>query len=528
MRGKKRARIGEGALAFALVTALAAGLGASRVAAAELEIDLSETPIPFLKSADLPPRVGALIELGRGINEVGTLSPGIELPGGAVWQPALWIYGTTRNAFLTAERPDPSAPALPSASSHEEGKTTEFVTRLDLFANLQLAGTERVFAHVRPLDAPSPRMGVPGEFTGRTFTPDGSARSNVDWEIESLFFEGDFDEMFPNLDPDDSEELDIGIAVGRFPVEFQNGYLVRDEMTGVGLSKTLVQFPGAASLRVLGIWAFDHINETPPGMPVDKERDVDLYGLFIEGDFPWGLLELDVATTRSDDATTSSNVTRGNQFNVGVAWTGHSAGRNYSLHANISRQRGRAVTNADGSRVAANADGELLVAGFSDEINLNHDLFYANVFWVSGSFHRLASNATPVLGPVGLSFAGVGMGSYRPALSPLARDAAGVTLGIQKFFSDELTNWALELAYREDLEADERLKAAERLRAADPNAADPLGDTGGAAITTRLQHKFANRFLVQMDAHYARYAEENKDDGSDTAAAMRVELRMNF
>ena len=69
----------------------------------ELGIDLSDTPLPLLTFEDLPSRAGLIIEIGRGINEGGPLSPGIELPTGAVWQPALWIYGSQRIALLTTD-----------------------------------------------------------------------------------------------------------------------------------------------------------------------------------------------------------------------------------------------------------------------------------------------------------------------------------------------------------------------------------------------------------------------------------------
>ena len=40
-------------------------------------------------------------------------------------------------------------------------------------------------------------------------------------------------------------------------------------------------------------------------------------------------------------------------------------------------------------------DGGLVVAGYSTEINPRHDLFYANGFWASGDFGRLAKTDAP-------------------------------------------------------------------------------------------------------------------------------------
>ena len=455
--------------------------------AGDVEIDLSRTPIPVSEvrrsaaTGRRPDRAGARI------NEVGELSPGIELPTGAVWQPALWVYGSTRVSMLTT---DGNRRTLP------RGDTAELAVRVDLFANLQLSGTERLFAHVRPLDED-------GSFTGQTFSPDSSDfETSFDLDVESWFFEGDIGEIFPRLDPQDRGEGDLGFAFGRIPIEFQNGYLVNDEMNAVGLSKTNIQLPGSSGLRMMAVYAFNHINE-PNGM--SDHGDVDLIGVFTEGDFPWGLLEFDVAGTVSDQS-------RGDQINTGLGWTGHFGGSNYSLHANLSRHDPQAVrTRFD------EYDGELLVAGYSTEISPKHDIFYANAYWAHGNFGRLASKSggPPPLGPIGLSYAGVGIGSYRPALWPRPLDSVGFAAGVQKFFASEAGNVALELAHRNDLEP-----------------GDQFGETGGWALTLRLQRKFANRFLFQTDAYYALHDGDHRkpQDGEndDDSAALRFELKMNF
>ena len=43
---------------------------------------------------------------------------------------------------------------------------------------------------------------------------------------ETLFFEGDFGEIFPGLDPYDTKLLDYGFSVGRQPVLIQDGLLI--------------------------------------------------------------------------------------------------------------------------------------------------------------------------------------------------------------------------------------------------------------------------------------------------------------
>ena len=57
-------------------------------------------------------------------------------------------------------------------------------------------------------------------------------------------------------------------------------------------------------------------------------------------------------------------------------------------------------------------------------------------------------------------------------------------------------------------------------------------DTSGTALTTRVQYKFAERFLLQLDAYYAIHARDAKGhqdaENDDDSAALRMELRVNF
>ena len=160
-------------------------------------------------------------------------------------------------------------------------------------------------------------------------------------------------------------------------------------------------------------------------------------------------------------------------------------------------------------------DGSLLVVSYSTEMNLRRDLFYANGYWAEGDFGRLASNATPPLGPVGLSYAGVGLGAYRPALWPRPLNSAGFAIGTQMFFNDETTNWVVELAHRQDLAKD-----------------DPFGDTTGIALTTRFQQKIFERMMLQLDAYYALHSDDGRApqdaESDDDSSAARLELRINF
>ena len=103
---------------------------------------------------------------------------------------------------------------------------TEWANRLDLFGQLNLTGTERVLVGIRPLDNENVNR---RRFTGYDFR---NGRSIDAWNVnvQTLFFEGDFGEIFPNIDPFDFLAQDYGFSVGRQPMSFQQGLLVNEDM----------------------------------------------------------------------------------------------------------------------------------------------------------------------------------------------------------------------------------------------------------------------------------------------------------
>ena len=88
------------------------------------------TPVPLLSDKALPyvvpqERPELVVEAGCKFLGKGNIPQGINIPGGAVWTPCLWVFGTWRAAMQTYESVGPV------------GRNTELVTRLDLVANLQ-------------------------------------------------------------------------------------------------------------------------------------------------------------------------------------------------------------------------------------------------------------------------------------------------------------------------------------------------------------------------------------------------------
>ena len=308
---------------------------------------LPDMPLPFIETEDRPPRTGPFIEMGRGINETGPLSPGIEMLWGAVWQTAPWVHGAQRVA-------DPST--------------------------------------------------------------DGNRRTRP---------KGDLAEMATRM------------------------------------------------------------------------------GLFAEGDFPWGLLEVDVART-------IAGWDRGDQVNSGVRWTGHSAGNNYSMHANFSRYFDPMLKKHD--------SGSLMALGYSTQVGLRRDILYANGYWAEGDFRRLAGSGPPPLGPIDLSFSGVGLGGHHPSLWPRPLDSAGFAVGMQTFFAEETAHLAVAVGHRHDLDKEHAM----------------LGNTSATTLSTRARYRFGERFLLQMDAYYAIHDRDSKiyrnqdAENHKDSSALRVELRVSF
>ena len=323
----------------------------------------------------------------------------------------------------------------------------------------------------------------------------------VQAHVRSMDFRGTFTAgMFPRLDPRNRGEGDIELVVGKLPIGIRGGYMLRDDLTAVGLTTTHVGMKRFSGVRLTGLWAVEHTN----GADIAPDRsDVNLFGLLAEGDLPRGLLTVGVARTFAERH-------RGERVDGGIGLTANSTGDDFSIHANPSRYVAPMQTKYD--------SGSVLAIGYSTEVGLRRDILYANGYWTEGDFRRLANSGPSPLGPVGLSISDIGTGGHRPDRRLGRLDSAGFAVGMQAFFADEAANWAVELGHRQHLDRDHA----------------GLGSTSGTGLTTRAQYRFAERFLLQLDAYYAingpdamnhrRQDAENSNDPS----ALRVELRVSF
>ena len=419
-----------------LITALALGTPLFGQEEAGEEHDssrISDEVVP--PRVDLvPDRTPPLLELGNPFLGIGPIDEPLTFPTGAELQPALTVFGSLRTALQTFD-----AGAV---------TTTELATRLDLFGNLQLSGTERFLVGFRPLEED-------GRFTRYTFEPDGPGdgyEGEVDLTPSTLFFEGDFGEIFPGLDPRDERRLDYGFAVGRQQLTFQEGMLVNDRIDSLGITRNTLLPRGGSNLRVTGLVGWNEIHRD------DNREDDDalLFGLFSEADFPRSTFTLDLAYVDDTDGSTGGST---DAFYAGAGAVQRIGHWNTAF---------RALTSRAEDDTPAASDGTLLFAEVSRNPVHSDDLVYGTAFL---GFDRFSSAARGPetggpLGRAGVLFAAVGLGSYGSALGNEADDSFGGALGWQTFLDDEThrNQLILEVGGRADTDESNREAVAAGFR----------------------------------------------------------------
>ncbi len=332
---------------------------------------------------------------------LGAITPGVETPTGAIWQPSLIIFGEFRSAVQTF--------------NDGENEISQWSNRFDLFANYYLTPTERLFLGVRPLDDE-------GRFTGYNFGGDrGSGGEEAfNFELRSLYFEGDFGELFPRLDPNDSGHLDYGFSIGRQAVNFQDGIMINDSIDAVGITRSSLFLLGSSATRITAMFGLNQIHR---GDNV-RDRNAQIYGLFLSSDYEKSTYDVDLAYVDG------SQKTGGDGVYLGLAQTRRFGRINSTLRANFSWALDEGSSAVD--------DGILLTAQLSRTPTWNHDLIYLNAFVGIDNYTSAARDPSVggPLGNMGILYAAVGLGDYGAALGNRAEDAIGFGLGYQHFFDE--------------------------------------------------------------------------------------------
>ena len=426
----------------------------------------------------LPPRPNLFVELGDPFLDTGQLDAGFEVPViGAVWQPRLWAYMIWRTAFQSF---DPGG----DGSVRE----TEVATRLDLYANLQLTGTEKLLVGFRPLD-----KNRANRFTRYTFNGRGEEGFDGDFSIipETLFFEGDLGSLFPVFDEKGVIPLDFGFTVGRQPIVFQEGILINDTVDAVGFVRNNIPFPGTSNLRISGLWAWNRVDrndefDTP---------NADLFGLFFNADTHTSTYNVDLVYVNDKGGPSDG-------FNIGAAAIQRMniGGETYAtaFRVNASFALDEEVAGVPASVVG---DGVLLTAEFSKHPHGSDDIVYFNPFIAIGNYTQAGREAV-VGGPlanVGILFASPSLGNYLAEVNPFTDDVVGFALGYQAFWDNNRRNLILEIAGRESY---------------NNTGPDSLG------FGAQLQQAVGRNVQLQFEAYYT--INDGEKDGAGTRAEVLV------
>ncbi len=372
--------------------------------------------------AEIPPRPRPLIELGEPFLGTGTLGDGFKIPGGAVWQPSLVAFGSLRTA-------------LQGGNFRASGvELVEAVARLDLFGNLYLTQTERVLIGFRPLDQD-------GRFTGYTLRARPTAFAEEDFEsfenfnITTLFMEGDLAELFPFLDPQDRRGLDVYFGVGRQPVAFQDGLLLNeDALDMVGLTRANMKLGSVVNARVTAAFGWGEVSRHGGGANV-LDESAKLFGMFWEIDRRRSTWEIDAVYVAGDDVS-------GSGVYVGIGDIRRIGKYNNTLRVLASFPAG--------DETFFNQQGVLIHNQLSWTPYHNHNLWYVNTFAGINHFRSAArgpSNGGPV-GQLGILFAAPGIGRLGAPLGNEVDQSVGGAVGYQAFLADTRQQIVLEAGGR--------------------------------------------------------------------------------
>ena len=397
----------------------------------------------------------------------GEIDPGFELPTGAVWQPTVILYGTYRTALQTY--------------SNGSRDVTEWANRFDLFSNIYLTPTERILIGLRPLDRNA-------QFAGYRFSSPRGGQGGLDANINTLFFEGDFGELFPNLDPHDEKSLDYGFAVGRMPLNFQDGIMINDFVDAIGITRSSMFLGGASASRLTALVAWNQIHR---GNNVE-DKGANLYGLFYAADYAKSTYEVDLAYVEG------SNSIGGDGLYFGVGQTRRFGKLNSTLRANVSW----ALEN----QTPAVDNGLLLFSQVSRTMNYNYDIAYLNTFWGVGDYTSAARDPAAggsIGGISGLLFEAVGLGGYGSALTNQSNDAVAMALGYQHFLEGQFSKNQISAEIGGRFATDKNSRS-------------------GAGIALRYQHALGQHSILRLDGFAGSY-----DDGT-AGGGLRAEWSYQF
>ncbi len=335
----------------------------------------------------------------------GPIGKGIQLSTGATWRPSFLLFGNFRSALQSYE-----------AAGGE--RTNEWANRLDIFGNLSLSSTERFLFGFRPLDDEGVFTGVAG---GQGVAKSGFT-NGLNFKPTTFFFEGDFGEIFPNLDPYDRRHLDYGFSIGRQPLILQDGILSNDNMDAFGITRHNMFRMNASATRMSAFFGFNELHRNNH-IRDSRGRLIALSGVF---DYPKHTIEADAAYLSGSESLGGD----GAYFGIG-----HLAQFGY-WHSTF---RVNASFSLNSQRNDAIADGWLLSSQLSRTMSYSDDVLTLSAFGEIDNYTSAARDPATggPLGGISVLQRAVGIGTYGPAIDAKSGNQLGFEIAYQHFLDDQ-------------------------------------------------------------------------------------------
>jgi hypothetical protein len=234
-------------------------------------------------------------------------------------------------------------------------------------------------------------------------------------DITTLFFEGDFGELFPDLDTRDVRHLDLGFSVGRQPLSYQEGMLIDDTIDAVGITRNTLLPRGGSDLQVTFLYGWHEIDRDD-----NREDDGSLFGIFTALDLPISTVNVDFVYVLDDQNNDD-----------GFYWAISSVQRIGHYNTSLRVLGSEAV----GDETAAVSSGHILFSEVSWTPAWTDDNVYVNAYAGLDNFASAARgpDAGGPLGRVGILFAALGLGRYAAPLGNRVDDSVGAAVGYQRF-----------------------------------------------------------------------------------------------
>ena len=249
----------------------------------------------------------------------------------------------------------------------------------------------------------------------------------MEWKLQTLFFEGDVGELFPNVDPYDSRLLDVGFSIGRMPLLAQQGLLINEDMIDAAtVTRNTLNGFGNLNFRATGVFSWRGVNRNgTQGQGNAYDPGSKMVALLTESDFAVRTINADVAYVYGDP-----------QFGDLLTYGISSIRRIYGYHNTYNTSLHYLASYPMSRRTAFADQGSLLFAQTSWTPHHTEDLIYLNSFWAIDQFTSPARGPTMgvALGQTGILFSGVALGRYAAPINVTTNNIAGASLGYQMLF----------------------------------------------------------------------------------------------